>query len=98
MAAPAIILSPLGAGSIWAYAVTSDVRLASAPDIPTFAEMGLPALSFSEWGGLFAPKGTPKPEPRRPDRPPLPLSHLRPEHGESAPRVLPLLLQNHLSY
>jgi tripartite-type tricarboxylate transporter receptor subunit TctC len=22
--------------------------------------MGLPALSFSEWGGLFAPKGTPK--------------------------------------
>ena len=48
------------AGSIKAYAVTSDRRLAKAPDIPTFAEMGLPALSFSEWFGLFAPKGTPK--------------------------------------
>jgi tripartite-type tricarboxylate transporter receptor subunit TctC len=33
-------------------AVTSDVHLASAPDIPTFVERGLPALSFSEWGGI----------------------------------------------
>jgi tripartite-type tricarboxylate transporter receptor subunit TctC len=48
------------AGSIKAYAVTSDTRMALAPNIPTFAEMGLPALSFSNWGGLFAPKGTPK--------------------------------------
>ena len=47
------------AGSIKAYAVTSDARLAFAPDIPTFAEMGLPALSYSNWAGLFAPKGTP---------------------------------------
>jgi tripartite-type tricarboxylate transporter receptor subunit TctC len=48
------------AGSIRAYAVTRDTRLALAPDIPTFAEMGLPALSFSTWIGLFAPKGTPR--------------------------------------
>jgi tripartite-type tricarboxylate transporter receptor subunit TctC len=48
------------AGSIRAYAVTSDARLAQAPDIPTFAEVGLPALSFATWLGLFAPKGTPK--------------------------------------
>src|SRR6266566_5489879 len=48
------------AGSIKAYAVTSDTRWAQAPDIPTFGEMGLPALSFSGWYGLFAPKGTPK--------------------------------------
>jgi tripartite-type tricarboxylate transporter receptor subunit TctC len=47
------------AGSIKAYAVTSDARLVLAPDIPTFAEMGLPALSYSNWAGLFAPKGTP---------------------------------------
>jgi hypothetical protein len=33
------------AGRQQAYAVTSDTRLALAPDIPTFAEMGLPALS-----------------------------------------------------
>jgi tripartite-type tricarboxylate transporter receptor subunit TctC len=47
-------------GNIKAYAVTGETRLALAPDIPTFAEMGLPTLSFSAWGGLFAPKGTPK--------------------------------------
>jgi tripartite-type tricarboxylate transporter receptor subunit TctC len=46
-------------GSIKAYAVTSDTRLALAPDVPTFAEMGLPGLSFSGWGGFFAPRGTP---------------------------------------
>jgi tripartite-type tricarboxylate transporter receptor subunit TctC len=45
--------------SIKAYAVTSDTRLVLAPDIPTFAEMGLPALSFSSWGGFYTPKGTP---------------------------------------
>jgi tripartite-type tricarboxylate transporter receptor subunit TctC len=48
------------AGSVKAYATTSDRRLAVAPDIPSFAEMGLPTLSFSSWFGLFAPKGTPK--------------------------------------
>jgi tripartite-type tricarboxylate transporter receptor subunit TctC len=47
-------------GSIKAYAVTSDTRLALAPDIPTFAELGLPALSLSTWSGLFAPRGTGK--------------------------------------
>jgi tripartite-type tricarboxylate transporter receptor subunit TctC len=49
------------AASIRAYAVTSDTRLALAPDIPTFGETGLP-VSFSgfSWYGLFAPKGTPK--------------------------------------
>jgi tripartite-type tricarboxylate transporter receptor subunit TctC len=48
------------AGSIKAYAVTSDTRLAAAPDIPTFAEMGLPAISYSTCFALFAPRGTPK--------------------------------------
>jgi tripartite-type tricarboxylate transporter receptor subunit TctC len=48
------------AGSINAYAMASDTRTALAPDIPTFAELGLPALSFSSWCGLFAPRGTPR--------------------------------------
>jgi tripartite-type tricarboxylate transporter receptor subunit TctC len=48
------------AGSIKAYAVTSEARMAFAPDLPTFAEMGLPALSYSIWWAIFAPKGTPK--------------------------------------
>jgi tripartite-type tricarboxylate transporter receptor subunit TctC len=48
------------AGNIKAYAVANNMRVAIAPDIPTFAEMGLPSLSYSAWYGLFAPKGTPK--------------------------------------
>ena len=53
-------LSLMQAGSIKAYAVISDMRLAQAPDIPTFAEMGLPAVSWSGWLGFFAPRSTPK--------------------------------------
>jgi tripartite-type tricarboxylate transporter receptor subunit TctC len=48
------------AGDIKAYAVTSDARLAQAPDIPTFNEMGLPSVSYSTWVALFAPKNVPR--------------------------------------
>jgi tripartite-type tricarboxylate transporter receptor subunit TctC len=58
--APPDWLPLVRAGRIKAYAVTSETRLARAPDIPTFAEMRLPAVSFPGWYGLFAPKGTPK--------------------------------------
>jgi tripartite-type tricarboxylate transporter receptor subunit TctC len=34
--------------------------LTVAPDIPTFAEMGLPTISYHGWLGLFAPRGTPE--------------------------------------
>jgi len=53
-------LSLMRAGSIKAYAVTGDTRSALVPDIPTFGEMGLPALSITGWNALFAPKGTPR--------------------------------------
>jgi tripartite-type tricarboxylate transporter receptor subunit TctC len=56
---PRTSLPLVRAGTIKAYVVTSDMRLAVAPGIPTFAEMGLPSLSYSEWTGLFAPRGTP---------------------------------------
>jgi tripartite-type tricarboxylate transporter receptor subunit TctC len=47
-------------GNIKVYAVTSETRPATASDIPTFAEMGLPALSWpGSWYGFFAPRGTP---------------------------------------
>jgi tripartite-type tricarboxylate transporter receptor subunit TctC len=45
---------------IKAYAVTSDTRQAQARGIPTFGEMGPPALSWSQWYGFLRPKGTPK--------------------------------------
>jgi tripartite-type tricarboxylate transporter receptor subunit TctC len=50
----------LQAKSEKAYAVSGETRSTVAPDIPTFAEMGLPTLTSLNWYALFAPKGTPK--------------------------------------
>ena len=47
-------------GKIKAYAVTANTRLASAPEIPTVDEAGLPNFYISIWSGMWAPKGTPK--------------------------------------
>jgi len=47
-------------GKIRGYAVTAARRLASAPNIPTVDEGGLPGLHMGIWYGLWAPKGTPK--------------------------------------
>jgi tripartite-type tricarboxylate transporter receptor subunit TctC len=52
-------LSFARAGNVKVYGAASDRRVALVPDIPTFAEIGLPAISFSVWSGIFAPKGTP---------------------------------------
>ena len=47
-------------GLVRGYAITGNARLATAPDIPTVDEAGFPGFHISVWGGLFAPKGTPK--------------------------------------
>jgi tripartite-type tricarboxylate transporter receptor subunit TctC len=47
-------------GRIHAYAVTAKTRIASASDIPTVDEAGLPGFYISVWHGLWVPKGTPK--------------------------------------
>jgi tripartite-type tricarboxylate transporter receptor subunit TctC len=57
---PASSLAMARGGLIRAYAVTAPTRLTSAPDIPTVDEAGLAELHISVWGGVFAPKGTPK--------------------------------------
>ena len=44
---------------IKAYAVTAKARLASAPDIPTTDEAGMPGFHVSIWHGLWVPKATP---------------------------------------
>jgi tripartite-type tricarboxylate transporter receptor subunit TctC len=46
-------------GNIKAYAVTAKSRLASAPDVPTVDEAGLPHFYISVWSAMWAPKGTP---------------------------------------
>ena len=57
---PTSSLPQVRAGRIKAFAVTARTRLASAPDIPTVDEAGLPGFYFSRWHALWAPKGTPK--------------------------------------
>lgn len=42
-----------------AIAVTGGARLAAHPEIPTFAEAGLPQFDLTIWNGLLAPRGTP---------------------------------------
>jgi tripartite-type tricarboxylate transporter receptor subunit TctC len=49
----------LQGGKIKAYAVTAPGRLASAPDIPTVDEAGLPGFHMTTWYGFFGPKGMP---------------------------------------
>ena len=56
----AIQLPLVRAGSIKAYAVTSNTRISLAPDIPSFSDIGFRTLSYSQWFGLFAPRGTPR--------------------------------------
>lgn len=49
------------AGKLRALAVTGTMRLPQLPDVPTFAEAGLPAFIYDSWFGVMAPAATPKP-------------------------------------
>jgi tripartite-type tricarboxylate transporter receptor subunit TctC len=59
--APPSVLPQLRANTIKVYALAAKTRLASAPEIPTTDEAGLPGFHFSAWFAFFAPKGMPKP-------------------------------------
>jgi tripartite-type tricarboxylate transporter receptor subunit TctC len=48
-------------GTIKAYAIGTEERNPSLPNVPTSKEAGLPAFQASAWNALIAPKGTPKP-------------------------------------
>ena len=47
-------------GSLRALGVTTPVKVASLPKVPTMSEAGLEGYDFAAWSGLFAPKGTPE--------------------------------------
>ena len=49
------------AGKLKILALTGKTRHPNFPDIPTFAEAGLPDYAPTAWIGLFAPAGTPAP-------------------------------------
>lgn len=46
-------------GRLRAIAVTSPQRMSDLPDVPTFAELGHPQVTFGTWFGLAAPPNTP---------------------------------------
>lgn len=58
-------VAQLKAGSLRALAVSTPARLPALPNIPTFAELGYPKLTGSQWLGLSAPRGLPAPIVRR---------------------------------
>ncbi|WP_270933357.1 Bug family tripartite tricarboxylate transporter substrate binding protein [Falsiroseomonas oryzae] len=51
----------LQGGRVRVLGVTSAERSPMLPDVPTFAEQGLPGFSMEDWSGLFAPSGVPQP-------------------------------------
>ena len=52
-------LPHIQAGRLRALAVASEKRVASLPDVPTFAEAGLPLLNDPSWFGLIGPARLP---------------------------------------
>ncbi len=53
------------AGKLLGLAVATDKRVPEFPDMPTAAEIGVPAWLVSTWYGLWAIKGTPQPIVKR---------------------------------
>ena len=47
-------------GKLRALAVTSGQRHALLPDVPTFNELGMPAMELENWTGMMMPVGTPR--------------------------------------
>jgi tripartite-type tricarboxylate transporter receptor subunit TctC len=47
-------------GKVKALAVSGPARLPKFPDVPTFAEAGLPEAAYEAWFGLLVPTGVPR--------------------------------------
>ena len=50
---------PLKGGKLRALAITTAKRPPTFPDMPTFAEQGIPDMEIELWTGIVAPAGTP---------------------------------------
>lgn len=59
-ATPIEFVPQIKSGKLKAIAVSGETRLPTLPQVPTFAEAGLPGLDIAFWQGIFAPGATPK--------------------------------------
>ncbi|HSV45853.1 MAG TPA: tripartite tricarboxylate transporter substrate binding protein [Ramlibacter sp.] len=59
--AVSVVLPFIKSGRLLALGVPLDKRSPLLPDVPTFAEAGVPNFHFTTWVALFAPRGTPRP-------------------------------------
>ena len=59
-AGPTTVLPHVQPGRMRALGITSNVRSALFPDVPTMTEAGLPGYEFTQWYALLAPAKTPR--------------------------------------
>jgi tripartite-type tricarboxylate transporter receptor subunit TctC len=59
-ATPVSVMQHIENGRIKALAITGNNRSPVLPQVPTFAEAGMPAFEVKNWQGLLAPAGAPR--------------------------------------
>lgn len=57
---PISVISHIKAGKLKTIAISGDSRAAALPDVPTFAEAGMPKFRVGGWFGIVAPTGSPR--------------------------------------
>jgi tripartite-type tricarboxylate transporter receptor subunit TctC len=55
-----VVMEQIRSGRIKGLAVSTPYRLQSNPDVPTFAEAGVPGMNLTGWGGFYGPPGMPR--------------------------------------
>ena len=54
-----VVMEQIRSGAVKGLAVSSSYRLPSIPDVPTFAEAGVPNVVLTNWLGAYGPAGLP---------------------------------------
>ncbi len=54
-----VVMEQIRSGAIKGLAVSSAYRQPGLPDVPTFAEVGLPGVTLTGWVGIYGPPGIP---------------------------------------
>jgi tripartite-type tricarboxylate transporter receptor subunit TctC len=58
---PSDSIAHIRSGKLRALAISGNARAPTLPQVPTFAEAGMPGFTAKNWFGVLAPVGTPKP-------------------------------------